>query len=46
VLTNATIDALVDLRPVDADGLLAVSGIGPKTMEVHGPALLALINAD
>jgi ribonuclease D len=46
VLTNATIDALVDLRPIDADGLLAVSGIGPKTLEAHGPALLALINAD
>ena len=46
VLTNATIDALVDLRPIDVDGLLAVPGIGPKTLEAYGPALLAMINAD
>ena len=46
VLTNATIDALVDMCPIDADGLLAVSGIGPKTVEAHGPALLAILNAE
>tara|TARA_B100000959_G_C14830625_1_gene561747 strand:- start:352 stop:873 length:522 start_codon:yes stop_codon:yes gene_type:complete len=46
VLTNAAIDALVDLRPIDVDGLLAVPGIGPKTLEAYGPALLAMINAD
>tara|TARA_B110000014_G_C19873007_1_gene451937 strand:- start:194 stop:715 length:522 start_codon:yes stop_codon:yes gene_type:complete len=46
VLTNAAIDALVDMCPIDADGLLAVSGIGPKTVEAHGPALLAILNAE
>ncbi len=46
VLTNATIDALVALRPTDADGLLAVPGIGPKTVEAHGTALLAVLEGD
>ena len=46
VLTNAAIDALVDLHPVDAEGLLAVPGIGPRTVEAHGPALLAMLTSD
>jgi superfamily II DNA helicase RecQ len=46
VLTNATIDAMVDLRPTDADGLLAVPGIGPKTVKAHGTALLAMLEGD
>ncbi len=43
ILTNAAMDALVDLRPIDTNGLLAVPGIGPKTVEAHGPALLAML---
>ena len=46
VLTNATIDALVALRPNDATSLLAVPGIGPKTVEAFGVDLLSLVADD
>jgi DNA helicase-2/ATP-dependent DNA helicase PcrA len=46
VLTNATIDALVALRPDDATSLLAVPGIGPKTVEAFGVDLLSLVADD
>ena len=45
VLTNRALDALVELRPVDADGLLAVPGIGPRTVEAYGDAILAVLAA-
>ena len=46
VLTNAAIDALVALRPDDATSLLAVPGIGPKTVEAFGVDLLSLVADD
>ena len=45
VLTNRALDALVELRPVNADGLLAVPGIGPRTVETYGDAILAVLAA-
>jgi len=45
VLTNRALDALVELRPVDADGLLAVPGIGPRTVEAYGDEILAVLAA-
>ena len=45
VLTNRALDALVELRPVDADGLLAVPGIGPRTVEAYGDAILVVLAA-
>jgi len=46
VLTNAAIDALVVLRPDDTTSLLAVPGIGPKTVEAFGADLLSLVAGD
>ncbi len=46
VLTNAALDALVAMRPADATSLLAVPGIGPKTVEAFGADLLSLIATD
>jgi len=43
VVTNAAIDALVALRPDDAEALLDVPGIGPRTVEAFGADLLALV---
>ena len=45
VLTNRSLDALVELRPVDAEGLLAVPGIGPRTVEAYGDEILAVLAA-
>jgi len=46
VLTNAAIDALVASRPDDATSLLAVPGIGPKTVEAFGADLLSIVTKD
>lgn len=46
ILTNTALDALVDARPIDTNGLLAVPGIGPKTVEAHGTALLDMLTLD
>jgi len=43
VFSNATLDALVEARPGDVDGLLAVPGIGPRKVEDFGGELLALL---
>lgn len=43
VFNNATLDALVEARPTDVDGLLAVPGIGPRKVEDFGDELLALL---
>ena len=43
VLTNATLDALAEARPTDVEGLLAVSGIGPRKVEDFGEEVLALL---
>jgi DNA topoisomerase-3 len=45
ILTDRTLLALASERPHDADGLLAVRGIGPRIVERHGPALLKLLAA-
>ncbi|HCV34646.1 MAG TPA: hypothetical protein DGF10_08265 [Acidimicrobiaceae bacterium] len=46
ILTNATLDALVEARPNNVDGLLAVKGIGPRKVETHGEELLELLSED
>jgi DNA helicase-2/ATP-dependent DNA helicase PcrA len=43
VLTDATVEALAEVRPQDADGLGAISGIGPDKLTRYGDTLLALI---
>ena len=43
VFNNRTLDALVGLRPTDLEGLLEVPGIGPRTVEAYGEAILAAI---
>ncbi|MEM6792591.1 MAG: DNA topoisomerase 3 [Acidobacteriota bacterium] len=43
ILTNKTLAALASSRPVDADQLLAVPGIGPTLLEKYGDALLRVI---
>ena len=43
VLNNRTLDALVELRPADLEGLLEVPGIGPRTVETYGEAILMAI---
>jgi DNA helicase-2/ATP-dependent DNA helicase PcrA len=43
VFNNRTLDALVDLRPTDLEGLLEVPGVGPRTVEAYGEAILAAI---
>lgn len=45
VLTNRAIDALASVRPADRRALLAVPGIGPKTVKRHGPVLLRIVAA-
>jgi superfamily II DNA helicase RecQ len=45
VFNNRTLDALVELRPADLEGLLEVPGIGPRTVEAYGEAILAAIAA-
>lgn len=43
IFTDATLEALVEARPDDTDGLLAVSGIGPDKVRRYGEDLLALL---
>jgi len=43
VFNNRTLDALVELQPGDLEGLLEVPGIGPRTVETYGEAILAAI---
>jgi ATP-dependent DNA helicase RecQ len=45
VFNDATLYDLVAQRPRTADALLAVSGIGPKKIELYGPALLEILSA-
>ena len=45
VFNNRTLDALVELRPADLEGLLEVPGIGPRTLEAYGEAILTAITA-
>lgn len=43
VLTDATVEALAEVRPRDTDGLGAISGIGPDKLTRYGATLLALM---
>ena len=43
IFTDATMEALAEALPTDADELLAISGIGPDKIERYGDALLALL---
>ena len=45
ILTNRALEALAQKRPVTSVGLQGVPGIGPKTAETYGPALLSLLRA-
>ena len=42
IFTDATMEALAETLPRDADELLAISGIGPDKIDRYGDALLAL----
>lgn len=43
VFTDATLEALAETLPGDADALLAIPGIGPDKMARYGDELLALL---
>jgi superfamily II DNA helicase RecQ len=43
VFSNRTLDELAARRPATSTELLAVPGIGPAFVELHGTAVLALV---
>ncbi|MDP6368584.1 MAG: ATP-dependent DNA helicase RecQ, partial [Planctomycetota bacterium] len=43
VLTDRSLEAVVDSRPGSAEELLAIHGIGPSKLEKHGAELLRLV---
>ena len=43
VFNDATLDHLVAARPLDGEGLLDITGIGPVKVERHGEEILAII---
>ncbi len=43
ILTDRVLLALAAERPATEDGLLEISGLGPRLVERHGPALLKLL---
>jgi len=43
VFTDATLDALAEAMPSDADGLLAITGIGPDKAGRYGEQILDLL---
>ncbi|MEM9517808.1 MAG: ATP-dependent DNA helicase UvrD2 [Actinomycetota bacterium] len=45
VFNDATLDHLVAARPLDEDGLLDITGIGPVKVERHGGDILAIIES-
>ena len=45
IFTDATMEALAESLPRDADELLAISGIGPDKLERYGEQLLGLLAA-
>jgi DNA helicase-2/ATP-dependent DNA helicase PcrA len=44
VLTDATLTALAERRPASTAELAGIAGIGPRKLELYGPAVLALIS--
>lgn len=45
VFTDATLQAIAELKPRTSSELLAINGIGPAKLHKHGDELLALIRA-
>ncbi len=45
IFTDATLQALAEIRPTTVDGLLTISGIGPDKLTRYGEALLELLAA-
>ncbi len=45
IFTDATLQALAEIRPTTVDDLLAISGIGPDKLTRYGEALLELLAA-
>lgn len=46
VLTDATVEALAEVRPADSEALAAISGIGPDKLRRYAPALLDLVTGE
>jgi DNA helicase-2/ATP-dependent DNA helicase PcrA len=45
IFSDATLLAIAEARPRDPESLLAISGIGPKKLELHGAAVLEVVAA-
>ncbi|MDI1290723.1 MAG: HRDC domain-containing protein, partial [bacterium] len=45
IFTDATLIAIAEQNPGDADSLLEIPGIGPKKLDVYGEALLDLVGS-
>jgi len=45
VFTDATLQAIAEMKPADADALRAVPGIGPAKLEKYADAVLEIISA-
>ena len=45
IFSDATLLAIAETRPRNPDALLAISGIGPKKLELYGGAVLDLVAA-
>ena len=43
VLTNETVNNIARDLPKDKDDLLSIKGIGPKTLETYGDAILTIL---
>ena len=46
VLTDATVEALAEVRPADVEALSAISGIGPDKINRYAQVLLALVTGE
>ena len=45
IFTDATLIAIAEQSPADADSLLEIPGIGPKKLDTYGEALLNLVGS-
>lgn len=46
VFTDATMEAIAELKPAEPTSLLAIPGIGPAKVELYGSAILSLVAGD
>jgi ATP-dependent DNA helicase RecQ len=46
IFNDATLNDIAATRPRSADALLAISGIGPKKLELYGAAILETVSAE